>query len=280
MALERAVEDGRLVPGGRAWRARQRKILEEWLHAPAPELRGAVPVDAVHAERQEDWLANGTRARAAALRSALDVVEPSPDPPAPLQALLDAAVEPIPLTAAHRVPPRIVGPIAERFGWTFPGMPGRNEVHIPEFLTLREFVADARLLARRGRTLRLTPTGRAAQADPAVLAATAADAWFGRDEFLTAVAEVAAAVLLHGPAPAEKIVDVGVATVAPSFRRPDGRHPDRADVRDVAYAWIRPGMALGWVASSSDGYTLTESGRRAASAGLRARARAPRHRSD
>lgn len=277
-ALERAVEDRGLVPGGRSWRGRQREIMAAWLAAPVPELDGAVPVDMVHAERREFWLRAGPPDRAAVLRRALQVVEPPPDAPPPLQALLDVAVEPIPLTAAHRVPPRIVGPLDEWFGWTFPGMPGRSESHVPQFVTLRAFAAGAGLLARRGRELRLTVRGRALQPDPVGLGAIAATAWFGGDEFGASVAEVAAAVLLAGPASVDTIVEVAARTVAPSFRTENGDTPDHRDLRDACYRWVRPGSTLGWLAHAHGlgSEVLTEAGRRAACAGLIERSQAPR----
>lgn len=276
--LERAVETGRLEPGGRRWRVVQREIMTEWLGSPDPELDGAVPVDLVRAERRRSWLADGPPARGATLRRAFTMVEPPPDPPPPLQTLLDAAREPIMLTAAHYVPPRIVGPIAEEFGWTFPGMPGRTESHIPQFAQLREFASEAGLLARRGRTLRLTSRGTALAEDPAGLAVAAATAWFGGDEFPTAVAEIAAAVLLEGPARVEGIVDVVERAVAPSFRTRDGRAPGRDEVQATLYAWIRPGTVLGWLERDGLAEMLTGAGRRAASEGVVQRSHAPRNR--
>jgi hypothetical protein len=277
--LEEAVEDGRLVPGGRRWRNVQRELLERWLSAPVSAHGGAVPVDAVRAERRDRWLDAGTAVRSELLRRALGVIEPPPERPDPLQALLDVAARNITLTEAQRVPPAIIREIAARLDWTAPGITVRSERHVPAFVTLRRLAADAGLLIRRGRMLRLSPAGRAAQANPAVLAEAAARAWFGTEEFQIEVAEVAAAVLLEEAAPVTRIVEVVRSAVAPGWRRTDGTPPDPDELRDAAHEWIHRGLVLGWLAVSDDpDYELTGTGRRAAIAGLLRCAYAPRSR--
>jgi hypothetical protein len=277
--LEEAVEHGELVPGGRRWRNQQRELLERWLTAPASAHGGAVPVDAVRAERRERWLESGTEARGEILRRALGLLEPPPEAPEALQALLDVAARNIPLTEAQRVPPAVIREIAARLDWTTPGITVRSERHVPAFVTLRRLATDAGLLARRGRMLRLSPVGRAAQADPNVLADAAARAWFGTDEFPAEVAEIAAAVLLDGPGAVDEIVDVATTAVAPAWRRSDGSPPDPEELQEAVHEWIRSGLVLGWVALA-DGvdYALTDNGRRTALAGLLRCAHAPRSR--
>ena len=277
--LEEAVEDGRLVPGGRRWRHVQRELLERWLTAPVSAHGGAVPVDAVRAERRDRWLEAGTAFRGELLRRALGVIEPPPERPEPLQTLLDVAGRTIQLTEALRVPPAIIREIAARLDWTTPGITVRSERHVPAFVTLRRIATDAGLLTRRARTLRLSPAGRAAQANPEVLADAAARAWFGTDEFETDVAEIAAAVLLEDEAPVDRIVKVATTAIAPSWRRPDGSPPAPEETRDAAHEWIHRGLVLGWLTHADDlAYQLTDTGRRAAVAGLLACARAPRTR--
>ncbi|OLT21148.1 hypothetical protein BJF78_08955 [Pseudonocardia sp. CNS-139] len=292
--LEAAVEDGRLVPGGRRWRHAQRDLLQRWLSAPVAAHGGAVPVDAVRAERRERWLESGTEIRGDILRRALGVIEPPPERPEPLQALLDVAVHTIPLTEAHRVPPAVIRQIAARLDWTTPGGTVRSERHVPAFVTLRQLATDAGMLVRRGRELRLGPAGRAAQSSPEVLAEMAARAWFGVEEFATEVSEIAASVLLEGPAAASRIADVARSAVLPAWRRIDGLPPDPEELHDAVHAWLRKGLVLGWVELSSDedadddtgidrgtpgiSYRLTTAGRRAAIAGLIGCAHAPRSR--
>lgn len=277
--LEEAVEDGRLVPGGRRWRNVQRELLERWLTVPASAHGGAVPVDAVRAERRERWLGSGTEARGEILRRAIGMLEPPPERPEALQALLDVAARTIPLTEAHRVPPAVIREVAARLDWNTPGITVRSERHVPSFVTLRRLATDAGLLARRGRTLRLAPAGRAAQAAPEVLAQAAARAWFGTEEFAIEVAEIAAAVLLDGPGSVDDVVDVTTTAVAPAWRRSDGTPPDPDELQDAVHEWIRSGLVLGWVALAEGvDYVLTDSGRRAAIAGLLGCAHAPRSR--
>jgi hypothetical protein len=154
---------------------------------------------------------------------------------------------------------------------------------VPAFVTLRRVATDAGLLMRRGRVLRLSPAGRAAHSDPAVLAGAAARAWFGTDEFFTEVAEVAAAVLLDGSASPQRIVDVARTAVAPSWRRPDGSPPEPEELRAALHEWMWVGQVLGWVdlqidPDASMEYSFTLNGRRAAIAGLLRCAHAPRSR--
>jgi len=281
--LEQAIEDGRLVPGGRRWRHAQRELLVRWLTSPDPARSGAVPVDAVRAERQDRWLESGTKVRGELLRRALaETIEPPPERPEPLQALLDVTANTITLTEAQRVPPAIIREIAARLDWNTPGT-ARTERHVPAFVTLRRVATDAGLLLRRGRVLRLSPAGRAAQSDPGVLAGAAARSWFGTDEFFTEVGEVSAAMLLDGPASQQRILDVARTAVAPSWRRPDGTPPALDELRAAFHEWTWVGQVLGWVdlvaeADADMEYSLTEGGRRAALAGLLRCAHAPRSR--
>jgi hypothetical protein len=281
--LEQAVEDGVLVPGGRRWRHIQRELLERWLTTPDAARAGAVPVDAVRAERQDRWLESGTKVRGELLRRALaETLEPPPERPEPLQVLLDVAAQQITLTEAQRVPPAIIREIAARLDWSTPGT-ARTERHVPAFVTLRRVATDAGLLIRRGRVLRLSPAGRAAHSDPAVLAGAAARAWFGNDEFFTEVGEVSAAVLLDGPASPQRILDVARTAVAPSWRRPDGSPPAPEELRSAVHEWTWIGQVLGWVeldleSDTSMEYRFTINGRRAALAGLLRLAHAPRSR--
>jgi hypothetical protein len=261
----------------------QRELVERWLTSPDPARSGAVPVDAVRAERQDRWLESGTKVRGELLRRALaETIEPPPDRPEPLQVLLDVVADTITLTEAQRVPPAIIREIAARLDWNTPST-ARSERHMPAFVTLRRVATDANLLMRRGRVLRLSPAGRAAQSDPTVLATAAARAWFGTDEFFTEVGEVAAAVLLDGPAAPQRILDVARTAVAPSWRRPDGSPPAAEELQAALHEWTWVGQVLGWMdftVESDAGmeYSLTEGGRRAALAGLLRCAYAPRSR--
>src|SRR5206468_8256331 len=70
IALEEAIEDGRLVPGSPGFRRRQAEVASAALHEPWSDDDGRSRLDAVHAERRERWLERG-RTRGSTERRAI-----------------------------------------------------------------------------------------------------------------------------------------------------------------------------------------------------------------
>ena len=102
------------------------------------------------------------------------------------------------------------------------------------------------------------------------------------DDFSAAVAEIAAAVLVDRPAAAQEIAQTAHIAVVDRFRTRAGDEPTVETTRSALYNWLRPGLALGFLAAThhSGGLQqrLAEQGRSACLEFLRQRAHAPRHR--
>jgi hypothetical protein len=282
--LESALDSGAFTPGGPGWRSTQRNLLEAWLRAPSTLFTGRTPLDVVHAERAAHWADSGPAARSTVLRGVLPLLgEPAestpPDSLEPLRFLLETIHAGVTLTATGRLPPAWVRDAAERFGWGMPAFKIRKESDVVEIVELRDLATRGRLIAVRRRQLTLTPTGRAALDDPAQLWHAAAAGWFDHDDFAAHIAEVAAAVLLEGPATTEALTSSAHEAVAAGFQDRNGAHPAIHEVRYALWDWLRPGDALGWLSRPRDllerPVRLTDSGRVAALAGLRHRSRAP-----
>lgn len=280
--LESALDAGAFTPGGRGWRATQRDLVDAWLRTPSTLFTGRPPVDVVHAERAAHWADAGTTARRAILRPVLPRLTPpaggAPEPVAPLRFLLDAISDGFTLTATGRLPPALVRAAAARFGWGLPAFTIRKENDVVEVVELRDLAIRSRLIAVRKRQLTLTATGHAALDDPAQLWRAATAGWFDHDDFAAHIAEIAAAILLDVPATAESLTSAAHDAVAASFHHRDGTHPDQREARLALWDWLRPGHALGWLATLPSGaHHLTAPGRTAALDGLRHRSRATRN---
>ncbi|MGH4015986.1 MAG: hypothetical protein ACRDSL_19105 [Pseudonocardiaceae bacterium] len=286
--LESAIDTDAFVPGEQSWRSSQCSLVETWLRAPSPLFAGQPPVEVVHAERTAHWVEDGTSARHIIMRAVLPrlstPIKPATDTMEPLRFLLDTINQGIALTTTGRLPLAFVRDVAARFGWGMPAFKIRHEGDVVELGELRDLATRTGLitLRRRPQTLTLTAAGQAALDDPAQLWATAAAGWFDLDDFAAHVAEIAAAILLAGPATAAPAL-AGAAheAVAASFCDQDGAHPDYREVRTALWEWLRPGHMLRWL-SYPPGTTeplqqLTDPGRAAAIEGLRHRSRAPLH---
>ena len=277
--LEDAVEDGRLVPGGRRWRNVQRELLERWLTAPVSAHGGAVPVDAVRAERRDRWLESGTAVRGELLRRALGVIEPPPERPEPLQALLDVAARNIALTEAQRVPP------GDHPGDRRPPRLDRPRHHCPQRAP-RPGVRHAPAAGRR----------RRAADPPRADAAPEPGGARGAGQPGRPRRGGRPSVVRHGGVPDRGRGGRGGCAAGgagsghadrrdrqirdrPGMAPHDGSPPDPEELRDAVHEWIHRGLVLGWLAVSDDlDYELTGTGRRAAIAGLLRCAHAPRSR--
>ncbi|WP_164836184.1 hypothetical protein [Actinacidiphila soli] len=280
--LEQALDEGVLVPGARGYAAARIKHVERWLTTPHPAHDGRTPLDAVHSERRRTW-AEAPPAARRRLRGALaDLLSAAPQVPAdtaePLRWLLESVGDGVTLTQAGYLPRALVIEATERYDWYLPGMVPRTEYDVVRLVELHELAREARLLAKRHRKLSLTARGRQHLADPALLQAIAARAWFG-DGVRAELAEAAAAALLDGELTLDDLTGAVHTLAAEAFTLADGTPPRPDDTRHFLWQWLRPGEALGFLAYRDrrrSTLSLTPTGQAAALTALRARARAPR----
>ncbi|WP_405644364.1 hypothetical protein [Streptomyces sp. NBC_00019] len=280
--LEQALDDGVLVPSARGYATARTLHLERWLTTPHPAHDGHAPLDAIHSERRRAW-AEAPPAARRRLRSRLaNLLATAPevhdDAAEPLRWLLESTGDGVALTQAGYLPRALVVEAAERYDWYLPGMVPRTEYDVTLLVELHELARTARLLAKRHRQLSLTTRGRRYLADPALLQATAAQAWFG-DGVRAEFAEAAAAALLGGEHTLDDLTSAVHALAAEAFTHADGSTPQPDDTRHVLWQWLRPGEALGFLSYRDrrrSTIALTPTGRAAALTALRARAHAPR----
>jgi len=299
-ALEVAVEEGRLSPGMRGFRRRQAEVADAALHERHDRSDGRSRLEAVHAERLEHWLRGGHARGSAERRAILDPVAPviavgppSIDPDAgraalaPAVWLLERANEGIALTQTGALNRALVREVAERWpSWWHAELfgPPNREDELTLLRELHQLLRSVRLVRRTGRRIVTTARGRKLQADPAALLETLSTALLAGEGFRAACAELAVAQILTGfvadysDALAKRIQPAIVAGGWQSSGEPPG-------VRDVAWGiadFLRPAEAVGLLERresssrfSRDPLVLTEAGRAALIAGLRARALAP-----
>ena len=209
-ALELSMVSGNLVAGRRGSVASREKMADAVLSSPRRDSGGLRPLHAIATERLRGWTA-----RSPALAEIVDPIAdeltsgvPVPPPPAPgalrpLVALLDAAREPVPLTAAGYLPPAVVEDVVTAAGLTgeLTGR-SRREVDVPHVHLLRDAAQRLGLVRVHRRALTLTARARAA-ATPADLALAVALGWFPPRRTGEVVArEVVTALLAADRAPA------------------------------------------------------------------------------
>lgn len=251
--LELAVAAGELVPGGRGWRDRQSELTAAVLITGRDELQGRSIYEQVLRERMARWVRGSGSTTRSAMLSPLVPRLLDPVPPVvgagarvvlrPLDWLLHEIREGLALTAAGYLPPRTVGHALDELGWReeLIGVSHR-EVDAYPVLVLREAAARLGLVRRRGNRLLLTPTGRAAFADGAVLWTTVASRLVGPDHCAQAIAwEVVLAVLESGDLVVEEDVRALVqAVIIESGWRVGGRRqPSAEDTSPLFYAVLR-----------------------------------------
>lgn len=224
-ALEEAVEDGRLAPGGSGFRRRRAEVANTALLEPAGDGDGRTLIDAVHAERFERWLERGHTRGSARRRSIIEPVAelvaaaaPPSDPEAaravlaPTRWLLERAEDGIALTQTGALNRALVREAVERWPAWWPselfGRPNRED-DVSALHLLHGLLRRLRLVRRSGRRIVATARGRALFGDPpALLAALAAELLSGHG-FHAACAELAVALMLNGvddgPGLAERI---------------------------------------------------------------------------
>lgn len=300
IALEEATEDGRLVPGSPGFRRRQAEVASAALLEPWSDDDGQSRLDAVHAERLERWLERGRTRGSAERRTILAPVaavvaadappveeEATRDAVAPALWLLERADDGIALTQTGALNRALVREAVERWSaWWRSDLfgPPNREDEVTPMHELHGLLRRLRLVRRIGKRVVVTARGRALQGNPpALLQALACELLVG-ESFRAACAELAVALMLDGVAAdygdglAERIQPA----IAAEGWQSDGQFPG---VRDVGWSiaeFLRPAEAIGILSRgesgsrlSRDPLVLTDPGRSALIAALRARALAP-----
>jgi hypothetical protein len=290
-ALELAVADGELRPGSRSWRAAQQAIAHRHLATARPELDGWTWLEAVLAERVQEWARSRGQARQALVEPLLARLRSGPvevpagaaEAVAPLRWLLARAGEGIALTQKGNLARLVVVEAVERFGWQPLPNPPRGEDDVFELWVLRDLARDLGALRRSGRRLVATRTGRTLAGDAEALWRAVAGRLGGGDDFGAIVTELALARLLDAGEvlQAALVKRVHVAVVGEGWHdRVTGEPPDLQAVRRQL---AEPLRLLGVLGLSREGgdwrartVALTGVGRATAVEALRARASGPR----
>lgn len=300
VALERAIVAGEFQPGLGSWRKVAARVADGVLRAPAGDV-AITRLQAVHEERIDAWVLRGRPAELRAWREAARVsldgfdavdVETSQAASAiaPIRWLLERCRDGVPLTQAGYLPPDVVQEAADRFGWwEFRGRP-RSEIDVHQLGVLRDTVTRLHLVGRRSRQLATTRRGTLLADDPAALFNQVATTLACEDEYLAMLSELIAHRLLAGPAVGHAL-EHGVGAVIEAQGWLAGREPVTAgqaggSVHRALYHWRLLGLLdetrprwEGGRPTAAAVTALTQVGRTAAIALLRARATAPGRRS-
>ncbi len=299
-ALEEAVEQGRLVPGGPSFRRRQAQAANAALLAPWDGGDGRGRLEVVHAERLERWIKHGqTRGsaeRGAIIAPVLALVtagaasvdgEAARSMLAPVLWLLERTDGGVALTQTGALNRALVREAVERWPewWDTKlfGPPNRED-EVTLLHELHGLLRSLRLVRRTGRRIVITARGRQLRKDPSQLLVALASELLCDESFRAACAELAVALILDGATAdyGDGLADqIQPAIVAEGWQA-DGDSPDVRAVRWGIADFLRPAEAIGILArGESDSrarrepLVLTDCGRAALITGLRARALAP-----
>lgn len=299
LELERAVEEGRLVPGERGFKRRQAELVSGLLRRPRAELGGRAPLDIVAEERLESWARRSSDERRAIVAQ-LEPLLREPEPPSgaaatdegalePLAWLLDVAADGLGLTQTRALNRALVRAAVERFPrWWSADLfgPPHREDEVIALCEVHGLARGMRLLRRSGHKLVLTRRGEALRHDPAALLRASALHLLAGNGFEGAVQELAAAVLLGCETVDWSEMDAAVhAAIVADGWNSDGEPPGVRDVAGAAAGLIRVADALGLVHHEYEydreariarrDLTPTPAGREALRLALRSRALAP-----
>ncbi|GII52878.1 hypothetical protein Pth03_12670 [Planotetraspora thailandica] len=262
-----------------------------WLTAPRAELGGDCWLNRVHGERLNRWvLGRGSARRELAqpfeVRLHAPVAAPTRAHLEPLRWLLSLATGGVPLTERFNLTRALVVDAVDRFGWdVMTTRSVRGEADVPALTTLKEIAVDELgALSRTGKRLELTAVGHALLADPATLwreaTATLLLPARGEHDFEISIRESALMLLIdNGPLPypelSERVADV---VNGEGWRTTEGGQVNTADLAAPLGELQRRLDALGLRVDCAWGspWRLTDIGRSAALAALRARALRPR----
>ncbi|MGH2943927.1 MAG: hypothetical protein ACRDLN_14250, partial [Solirubrobacteraceae bacterium] len=300
LALEEAIEDGRLVVGTPGFRRRREQVADAALHEPWEEGAALSRLQMVQAERLERWLEHGRwaggperRAITEPVAAALFVDTPPIEPAiasaalAPALWLLDRGRDGIALTQTGALNRALVREVAERWPGWWHGESSRQPSREDDVVLLRELhelLLRVRLVRRAGRRIVTTARGRKLRDDPAGLLAALAGELLAGEGFATSCAELAGALILAGA-----VVDYSAAIatqIHPAILAEGWHHgsyrPTELDVRWAILEFLRRAESIGLLervpgtTRLSHGHVvLTAAGLMGLVTALRARALAP-----
>jgi hypothetical protein len=208
-ALERALDDGRLIPGARGWKSMARRVTEETLRSEHPDLPGQNLRTAITTERISQWLAaaeqRSPRLHSLRSRQANRFLHeiPMPDSTAahlePITWFLDYAAPEIMLTQAGYLPTKMVRSACDRFGWhlRWTDRAPRSESELGQLYDLHTLLRRMGAVRRRLNKLRVTARGHEIRADLELLWRQVA-AGLSEDAWASAVTEVYALLMIEG----------------------------------------------------------------------------------
>jgi hypothetical protein len=271
--LELALEAGELVP------ARRSQLVAAVLAEPVD---GGTRLDAIHAERLENWRGRRSPARTAIVgRVAESLMTPSPIEAAggvePACWLLARGEDGVALTQTGALARSLVREAVERWPhwWNSElfGPPNR-EAEIAPLHRLHWLLREMRLLRRSGRRLRTTARGRGLRSHADARLAECAEALLAGDTFEAAVGELTAALLLSGePADPDRLAEPVHAAIAADGWHSNGEAPSRRDISRAVSGFLLRAEPVGIVAWHER--RPTAAGLGALHNGLRARALGP-----
>lgn len=226
-ALERAISDRELTPGGRGWRSVQKEMTQRALDVDHPLQPGQSWRTAVVTERIGGWVDGAGRRsetlgrlRAGVGNQLLHPVPPPPDVAellAPLTWLLDTFGDEQSLTQVGYLNTTFVRRFDAEHPWEdrFPlRTPPRSEADDPILSRLRDLLERMGALRKRGRTLQRTKRGAQMVSDPTLAWRTMIEQ-ISCDPWDTFVVETSALVLTNGDGSAsERQLWAGVAGLA------------------------------------------------------------------
>jgi hypothetical protein len=292
LALELAVEDGRLLPGQPGFERRQVAYVEAFLREPRAELDGQAPLAVIHEERIERWARRGGGKR----RQIVGLVAPELSEPAPViaSAAIEDALEPLvwllglasdglELTQTGALNRALVRAAVARYPhwWHELGDMPYREDEVAALYELHELARRMRLLRRKGRKLFLTARGAALRNDPPALLEACAETVLSSKPFAAAVQELAAALLLAEPELEWDELDARVyAAIVDDGWSAAGEPPEPRDVSWTIADLVGASRALGFLRligryPAPRRLAATEAGRLALRLALRALATGP-----
>ena len=291
VALEAALDAGELKPGVAGWRKMAQQITARVLQSHHDDVTGSTWLQWVHTERLQHWAESGGAARQRMASVVADsLVQPEPVPAdaadclAPLQWLIDHAAVGAPLTRDHYLAWALVVEAYERFGWFTMGKPPSSEAHTFELRVLRKLAQDMRLIRRSGKKLVLSRTGESVRAGgtEALWNATVG-CLLGFDDANAEVAasEISVMLMLAGERLGWREMNAKVAEVMAEghWHDRDSGQPIDEDAVGSLVNHVNHMLELFSFSSGqswSEPRVLTDAGRAAARAALRARALRPR----
>lgn len=297
-ALERAIDTGDLVVGGRGWRSRQQEITDATLDCEHPSQPGQTWRTAIVTERIGRWIDEGSRrpGELGRLRSRIGnrLLHPVEAPPdvaarmAPITWFLQRFGSEQALTQAGYLNRSFVLAVHAERPWDDPFDPGppRSETDEVTLHRLRGFLERVGALRKRGRVLQRTKRGTAMAVDPAVAWAALVE-HLGEHPWSRFVAETYGLLLVDrgGPAMEQELTRIVAALAGEAGWLTGGAGGTEPTGRDVSWAFSESRALLvlcglldedgDW---SSRRYRLTTAGETTVLAMLRVTAAGPRDR--